>query len=573
MNINRRLAGAVLAVVLAAAGLAAQRGTPEPRGKIFGRVIDASTGKPIAGAEVAVSEVPPTATVIPVVQSGVFAMTPQGAEYGRVLTDTAGRFSIGGIPDGAYEISASKPGWVDSAFGENPGGGARSWTDINSTNRATDVSVVLSRLAAVTGRVIDEQGRPKSGVAISITRHDATANGWLSGYATDDRGEFYVAVPPGKWIIGAVFGPTLGHDTPRASSANGHQRFYEDAFYPGVTTRANAVPLTLAAGERRSGIDFTLSALPGFRVAVSLTGASDRKNTSIVIRRRGQSENARPWPVGGRADDVVFSGVRPGEYVITALSGPPMPMMSHGLAPLPALPVEDTLFAETSVVVSDRDQHVALSMAAGVRIQGTVRFNGSSAPPDDSALKVAAIAIDEADHDEWDLRGLYLPGRRWASVQVPPGSYFVGPGVPRSWSVEAIEAGGRDLLSLPIPVAGSRLDDVVITLTDRLPLLVVRVAKTAEQVRTRPWIVAFPTETAGWPTVSVNRPRIKQVILGAEPTAELRLPPGQYWVVALDAAPTSLTAEVLRRLAALATPATLLPRGTSSVELTVHRSR
>lgn len=573
MNIDRRLAVTVVACVLGVAGLAAQRGIAEPRGKISGRVVDAATGKSIAGAEVVVSEVPPTATLIPVVQSGDIVVTTHGEEHGRVLTDAAGNFSIGGIPDGAYEISASKPGWVDPLSDQSPVGIPHAWIEISPAHRTTDVSVAIFRMAAITGRVLDELGRPKSGVTIAATRADDAVDRWPNGSATDDRGEFFVAVPAGKWTIGAVFGPALGYNTLRASSANGHQRFYEDAFYPGGTTRANAVPLTLAAGERRSGIDFTLSALPGFRIAVSVTGASDRKNTSIVVHRQGQSERVRPWPLGRAGEDVVFSGVRPGEYVITAISTPAMPMMTHGVAPLPALPAEDTLFAETSVVVSDRDQRVTLNMAPGARIQGTVRFDSSSAPLDDSALKEWPISIDEVDHDEWDLRGLYLPGRRWASVQLPPGSYFVWPGVPRPWSVESIDAAGRDLLSQPIPVGASGLQDVVITVTDRLPSLVVRVTRSPEQLRMRPWIVAFPAETAGWPTSSANRPRIKQFILGAAPTAELRVPPGQYMVIALEEAPPSLVASVLGRLAALATPVTLSPGGLSSVELKVQRLR
>src|SRR5436190_4930112 len=69
---------------------------------IAGRVLAADTGRPVKRARVTV----------------VAGGPGNGRGNGTALTDDQGRYSIGGLTAGNYNISASKAGFVDGAYGQ-----------------------------------------------------------------------------------------------------------------------------------------------------------------------------------------------------------------------------------------------------------------------------------------------------------------------------------------------------------------------------------------------------------------------------------------------------------------------
>ena len=82
-------------------------------GLILGRVVDASTGRPVSGAVVALTGGPQRvqAPAIP-------GQPPQSpAPQPQLLTDSEGRFAFRFLARGNYQVSASKPGFSPGAFG------------------------------------------------------------------------------------------------------------------------------------------------------------------------------------------------------------------------------------------------------------------------------------------------------------------------------------------------------------------------------------------------------------------------------------------------------------------------
>src|SRR5689334_23039246 len=94
-----------LYMVVAATAAAAQTPAPPPAatGFILGRVIDGTTGRPVAGATVTLAPPPPQSS---------------GGTSPRVLTSGDGYFLFAGLPRGGYTISATKGGYVPGASGK-----------------------------------------------------------------------------------------------------------------------------------------------------------------------------------------------------------------------------------------------------------------------------------------------------------------------------------------------------------------------------------------------------------------------------------------------------------------------
>ncbi len=96
--------------------------------EISGQVVDASTGRPLGGALVTVNKAPDGDLYIPMTLPGYIAVfTLDEHEYGPVLTAADGQFRFGQLPAGAFEVEASKPGWIGGRVGQ------RNWLAADGT--------------------------------------------------------------------------------------------------------------------------------------------------------------------------------------------------------------------------------------------------------------------------------------------------------------------------------------------------------------------------------------------------------------------------------------------------------
>src|SRR5579862_8156328 len=78
---------------------------PLPTGLILGSVVDAATGRPVSGAIV----------------------TLQGVGNApRAMTNASGQFVFRKLPKGRFGLTATKPGYVEGAYGRRRPGGSTS---------------------------------------------------------------------------------------------------------------------------------------------------------------------------------------------------------------------------------------------------------------------------------------------------------------------------------------------------------------------------------------------------------------------------------------------------------------
>ena len=163
---------------------------PGPTMSVTGVVVDPA-GKPVAGARVAVIGFPHRA------RSGSDHSNPQQV-IAQATADSVGRFRML-LP----RTSSAKLGDLDVIAGGT--GFGMGWRELNPDGPEPEVEVRLSTERIVRGRLVDLQGQPAAGIAVSAIQLAAESNGrggvgfwnavsnlppWPATAMTDSRGRF-----------------------------------------------------------------------------------------------------------------------------------------------------------------------------------------------------------------------------------------------------------------------------------------------------------------------------------------------------------------------------------------------
>ena len=216
---TRRLGSAIAitTIALAVTTLAAQMTTvpgsgPAPTGIVVGQVVDAGTGKPLAGVTVALTALPGALSSM-AGGNGIGMDQLMSLDFGnlfagihQVLTDGQGRFAFTDLPKATFEFTARKPGWTGGGYGQKRVDGPPKPFVLADSEHAGNVTLQMWKFAALGGTVVDEAGEPVVGLAVRAMRRT-----WTSGKAhlayggaaqTDDRGVYRIAtLTPGEFIV------------------------------------------------------------------------------------------------------------------------------------------------------------------------------------------------------------------------------------------------------------------------------------------------------------------------------------------------------------------------------------
>lgn len=340
-------------------GVAPQGTKPMPVGGgiIVGRVIDGVDGTPIAGA---------------IVSLALPGFTPE-----RVQADGSGQFAFRALPEGAYTISSSRPGWVDGAVGRTrPGGPGRAVT-LDANGRVGDVDIPMWRFASISGVVLDENNEPLVGASVRTLRRTFTGgrHRLTSGPSdtTDDRGQFRIGgLEAGEYIVvvpiinrpslegalraareGAVAGASGGGGgnmvfavraevaggggaapvvissldgaAPPAAglTEDGLPLTYQTEYFTGALSADRATPVVVTHGEARMGVDFTMRPVRALRVSGSVTGPDGpTPGVQVQLLPADSGDMANPIEVGSTNTDdqgrFTFELVPAGRYILHA---------------------------------------------------------------------------------------------------------------------------------------------------------------------------------------------------------------------------------------------------------------
>jgi hypothetical protein len=273
---------------------------------VAGRVTNLFTGEPLRKVNVHLSQVSRQANA-----------KAQG--YGG-LSDAQGYFRFEGISAGQYSLRGDRPGFLMTLYGAKGPGQSGTFITLQAGQEMTDLSFGLIPQAVITGRVLDEDGDPVSGVQVEGLKQ-SWSRGKLrfmqqGGGSTNDLGEFRLgSLAPGKYfVVVQIFGMPVENEAPAIPGAP--QLHQVRTFFPDSTILDTASQITVAAGQTASGTDIHLQRVRTFHVRGKVAGgAGDRFILSLLPKDQSMLMFGAQ---ASAAKDHTFdiSGVAPGTYTL-----------------------------------------------------------------------------------------------------------------------------------------------------------------------------------------------------------------------------------------------------------------
>jgi hypothetical protein len=229
----------------------------DSRAEVSGRVTNSATRTPILRAHV----------------------TLYGQQRYGALTGIDGKFSIAQLPGGEYIVSVDAPGFQSPpSFWDAP-------TDrlvLRPAEHKDDLNLTLTPLGAICGRVLDAEGLPLQGMAMSALSVEGVTVGQLS----DPDGQYRIGnLPPGKYRVQAAPGSS-GHLAPEIRSDGTTEVHYAPTYYPSSLTMESAAPLDVSPGAERTEIDIRLVRAPIVAVRGTVSGIAAGKPDLYILSRK-----------------------------------------------------------------------------------------------------------------------------------------------------------------------------------------------------------------------------------------------------------------------------------------------
>ena len=185
--------GTALLLVAFQAGQPAQPPPAPPTGLILGRVVDAASGRPVAGRH----------RRAPERHHDHAGRDRHAGPQPRAMTNANGQFVFRRLPKGSFGLTVTKPGYVEGAYGRRRPGGSQTPLELADGQRNGDVVIPIWRFAAIAGTVTDEAGEPLVGVEVRVFERryfagPATARRTGGTQLTDDRGRLPLRQPAAR---------------------------------------------------------------------------------------------------------------------------------------------------------------------------------------------------------------------------------------------------------------------------------------------------------------------------------------------------------------------------------------
>ena len=583
---------------------------PPATGLIVGRVVDGASNQPVAGVIVSLSGG---------ISSGGGRHNPQA------ITNGNGYFVFRTLTRGSYSINATRAGYVEGAYGRRSPNGTAAPLSLAEGQRLADVVIPIWRQAAISGTVTDEAGEPLVGVLVRAFQRRLVGGRYRivqgPNATTDDRGLYRLhSLVPGDYLVAFVWretslpaatadqliqtaqtnspqaqplmrelftlGLALSASGPRVGTSIRQLAFsapvppipaddsgvfiYPTQFYPGVPSAARAATITVASGQQRDGIDFTLQPVKTVQVSGTLFGPDGPMAHSAVrlVSEDSIADLDTSATITGEGGEFTLLGVPPGAYTLNVLRAPrPIAPVSNAATTVTQIqvgsstimssmsgpaggatgpsPVSDdpTLFADVPVSVGNRDvSDLVVTVQRGARLTGRIEFDGTRERPDATALTRVFITLDRVDAVAPQVGLGYgsLPGHAddtgaFKTYGVPSGRYVVRVAAPLpGWTLKSVTAEGRDISETPLDLRTADVNNVVITFTDR-PTQLTGVAHGEDgSPDSDALVVVFPADQNAWSDYGPNPRRIRSTHAARNGAYRfMGLPPGDYYVAAI----------------------------------------
>jgi hypothetical protein len=422
---------------------------------VSGSVINSVTGVGISGALVILQPGPrrPSESTYENdvqprgIRSQIAEKPPQ-----RMVTDPSGSFSFSIASDVMFaQLTVSRRGFrseqrMDTAqIHLNP-------------DQMANTTVKLVPLAAIEGRVLNEDGEPLPGVTVAniqvnlrngrrVFREDANKT-------TDDRGEYRLwNLSPGMNYI-KVFGRRgtwtgVGGLAQMALS----DEAYGPVYYPNASTRDEGQVLRVGPGETVRA-DFVVQGRKAYKIRGRLQGLTAYVRPSVRLLRGDD-------PIGVRASVNIATGifeisdVTPGSYLVQAY----------------ATNSTNPVLGEAPITIAERDlTDVMIAMNSGVNIRGSIDFPAGPAAPSgrngrrqSTTIQALNIAPERLPFPAAAITASADESGQFTLNNLMPGRYALT--VTGSGTVASIQSGAVDVLSDGLTVGYGDMPELKIVLS------------------------------------------------------------------------------------------------------------
>jgi carboxypeptidase family protein len=585
MSASRRPPDWALTVVAcaAAATMAAAQGGVTTQG-----ARDAVKGPVVAGhGSISGRVVSDQTPASPIAHAMVSVTTVDGQPVAVAYTDAHGQFAASSLAAGRYVIVATRPAFVRAPYGARRNDRTGTPITLADGQQVSNLTIAMARGAVITGTVTDG-GQPIPGVLVRVLQYRLMDGertlvpvgqaGGPTTDTTDDRGMYRLfGLPAGEYVISASPRPLAGGDirqmtpadiqsvrqaiqaanaaatTPQVRPPDAVTVTYATVYYPGTTVMANAAPLSVAAGEERSGIDLAMQLVRTAHVdgvVVTPPGVPPPSVQMLLVASGTGSGGLMPMSISinrvvpGPDGRFSYTGVAPGQYTITARAtvqggngadanvGP-----GRGLAAVPKVPPGvqgPALWGQADVTVNgDNISGVSVTLQPGMTISGRVAVEAAGVSPPD--LANARLQLTPASMAGGPMIGVPLPtidaSGHFTMTGVVPGRYRLSASLNTpnaNWTAKSAIVKGRDVLDGPLEVApNDDISNAVVTFTSQTQAVTGHLQDASGRPATDFTIILFPADRALWSStrrVRTARPGTDgQFIVDGVPAGEYRL--------------------------------------------------
>lgn len=517
-------------------------------GSISGRVTAADTGVPIRRAVVTLP-----------------------AQRRSVHTDHEGRYTFTELPPGQYSIFVTvgphRADYQPASYGVPAGMSgvvlrARP-VELADGQRLENVDIALQPSGAITGAVLDVDGRPLSRVGVSVMMlRPGFEPQQRGGAQTDDRGMYRIfGLAAGDYVVRAI--PQSGG---MSMEVEGDPTGFAPTYAPGTPDIGSATRIRLARGAEATA-DIRLLETRVFSIrGVLLNSRGEASSTSSVMLARVGDVGGSMMGTGvNQTGEFTFRGVPAGSYEIIGRHAPqrrPGVMISG--------PDPDQEFASVTVEVGNADvDNLLIATRPGATVTGQIAFEGPA-----PAGGRANIFVQNPERRQYmGSPAVEVQGDTFVLTNVFTPVLLRGSAGGRAWGLKAVLLRGRDITDEPVAFTAKDSGHLQVVFTSTAPSVEGIVTDDLGKPTMAATVFVFGDEPSTWQAYS-------SFSRSAAPDKDGRyrltgLREGRYFAVAVPAelgmSSMGATPELLEALSKVATRVTLLPGDLRTVDLSLVR--
>jgi len=486
------------------------------------------------------------------------------------VTDEEGHFTFTSLPGNRYALTASKGGYLASAYGTKRPGGSGTPIVVADGARVTGITLSVFKGSVLTGTVRDEHGRPVPDVTVSALTYAAspiTGERMLlrvrdSDRLTDDRGVYRIyGLAPGDYLVAASLpgleNPRAGADIRQITDADiqrAQRSLREPAgvpsartaqvenppagaivdhapvYHPTALSPTDAATIALGPQEERTGIDVLLRIVPTARVEGVTTGPDGNPlaNVSVYLM------NPAPPPTGlfsmtlrnALSDNegrFVLPGLAPGHYMLAA----------EGRA------ISAGLSGATEIAVEGRLVTTSITLSTGVPMTGRLVFEGTLPRPADLMPLLPMLLASREGPSMFGRPRLVGTDGAFAYA-ITPGTYRVrglgnrfwvaaqSPG----WTLKSMILNGVDVSDIPFEIKpNDKIEGAIVTMTDKRSEISGQLRHAGGQSAPEFVLIIFSADRRHWVPLTRRTQEVRPGLDGR--FVAHSLPPGDYFISAV----------------------------------------